>query len=446
METLAPLKQKERIVLLDAIRGFALCGILILNMPGFSGPYQWYFNFHVANETGRANVIAWYLQNFVFEGSFRAMFSMLFGAGAILLVARLEKAMPGLRPAEIYYRRLIWLLIFGLINAWVILWVGDILYCYAICGLFLFPFRNSSVRLLLALSVFFIAVLMFKGWLSTQESMEVRDKGLAAMAIEARKDSLTEDQKADLSRWKDRVESNKIEKQRKDAEKELKEVRQSYTGVWSHWRQLNHDIESVFLYDELFFDALIFIFLGMALFRMGILTGEKPWWLYASFVMVGYTSGLAWAWFMGHWWQQANFDYYRFMEIYPLKVSTFQVRRVCFSFGHLGMLILMWKSGMFGWLMNALARVGQMAFTNYLMQSIICTFLFFGYGFGLFGSIQRYEQFYVIGAIWVFQIIFSVVWLKYYRFGPLEWIWRSLTYWKLQPIRKDTPVSADVLP
>lgn len=446
MELVTPLQQKERIVLLDAIRGLALCGILILNMPGFSGPYQWYFNFYLANESGRANLIAWYLQNFVFEGSFRALFSMLFGAGAILLISRLEKNMPGLRPAEIYYRRLIWLLIFGLINGWVILWVGDILYCYAICGLFLFPFRNSSIRLLLTISLFFIAVLMFKDWLSRRESIELRDKGIAALAIEARKDSLTEEQKADLSTWKNRLESSKIENQRKEAEKELTKVNQSYTGVWSHFRQLNHDIESVYLYDELFFDAMIFILLGMALFRMGVLTGEKPWWLYAAFVAVGYTGGLIYAWFVGHWWQQANFNFYNFMEISPVKVTLFQIRRIFFSLGHLGVLVLLWKSGVFGWLINALARVGQMAFTNYLMQSIICTLLFFGYGLGYYGKIQRYEQFYVVGAVWAFQILFSVMWLKFFRFGPLEWLWRSLTYWKLQPMRKSTPAAPDMLP
>ncbi len=446
MEIATPIQEKERILILDAIRGAALCGILILNMPGFSGPFQWFFNFHIPGETGNANLIAWYLQNFVLEGSFRALFSMLFGAGTILLIARLEKTMPGLRPAEIYYTRLIWLLIFGLINAYVILWVGDILYCYAICGLFLFPFRNSSVRLLLLLAAFFVCVLMFKNWLGRQESFEVRDKGIAAMAIESRKDSLTDDQKSDLSKWKARLEDSKVEKQRKDADKDITKMHQSYTGVWAHLKQLNHDIESVYLYDELFFDAMIFILLGMALFRMGVLTGDMPWWLYAVFAVVGYSSVLIYAWFQGHWWQQANFDSYKYMELSPLHISLYQIRRIFFALGHIGVLVLLWKSGAFNWLLGWLARVGQMAFTNYLMQSVICTLFFFGYGLGYYGKIQRYEQFYVIGAVWIFQLIFSSVWLKYFRFGPLEWLWRSLTYWEIQPMRRSTPVSIDLLP
>ena len=80
--------------------------------------------------------------------------------------------------------------------------------------------------------------------------------------------------------------------------------------------------------------------------------------------------------------------------------------------------------------------VGQMAFTNYLMQSIICGLIFYGAGFGLFGKLQRYELYYVVAGVWVFEIVFSHIWLRYFRFGPFEGLWRSLTYWKAQPMKK----------
>lgn len=446
MAIASPLRPQERNELLDAIRGFALCGILILNMPGFSGPYQWIFDFRLNSETGLANRIMWYLQNFILEGSFRALFSMLFGAGVILLIGRLEGTLAGLRPADVYYRRLIWLLIFGLINAWVILWVGDILYCYAICGLFLFPFRNASPRLLILLTVFFMAVLGFKSWLSTQDAIQLREKGMVAMALESKKDSLTTTQKADLAKWKERLESQKIENLRKQAREDSIEVNQSYSKVWVHYRQLNHDIQSVYLYDEFFFDALIFMLLGMALFKLGILTGSGPWWMYAAFVVVGYLGVCIWGYAYGRWWQRADFDLYRFLELNPLEISLYQVRRLFASFAHLGVLILLWKSGAMKWVITAFARVGQMAFTNYLMQSVICTFIFFGYGLGLYGKIERYEQAYFIVGVWFFQILFSILWLTYFRFGPLEWAWRSLTYWKIQPLRKNSVLPPDSLP
>jgi uncharacterized membrane protein YeiB len=106
------------------------------------------------------------------------------------------------------------------------------------------------------------------------------------------------------------------------------------------------------------------------------------------------------------------------------------------SLGIFGLIMLMYKSGWFNWLFELMRPVGQMAFTNYLMQSFLCGMIFYGIGFALFGKLQRYEIYYVVLGVWIFQIIFSRLWLRYFQFGPLEWIWRSLTYWKKQPIRR----------
>ena len=84
---------------------------------------------------------------------------------------------------------------------------------------------------------------------------------------------------------------------------------------------------------------------------------------------------------------------------------------------------------------KGLANVGQMAFTNYLMQSIICTLFFYGYGLGYYNQLKYHQLYFVVAAVWIFQLIFSAIWLRYYRFGPFEWLWRSLTYWKKQPMR-----------
>ena len=97
--------------------------------------------------------------------------------------------------------------------------------------------------------------------------------------------------------------------------------------------------------------------------------------------------------------------------------------------------MLVFRSGRLSWLMKALSAVGQMAFTNYLMQSIICTLFFFGYGLGYYGHLKFHQIYYVVASVWIFQMIFSVIWLKYFRFGPFEWVWRSLTYWKKQPLK-----------
>jgi uncharacterized protein len=97
--------------------------------------------------------------------------------------------------------------------------------------------------------------------------------------------------------------------------------------------------------------------------------------------------------------------------------------------------MLLCKAGWMGWLLGRLGAIGQMAFSNYILQSVICAFYFTGYGFAMYGHLERHQLYYVVAAIWVFQLIVSPIWLRYYRFGPLEWGWRSLTYWKRQPMR-----------
>src|SRR5258708_8798652 len=127
METAAPVRQEERIFVLDVIRGIATYGILILNIAVFARPLVLIPNLNVFHETSLPNIVSWYITNFLLNGSFRALFSMFFGTSAVLIISHLAKNSPSLTPADIYYQRLIWLLIFGFIDAFVLLWTGDIL-------------------------------------------------------------------------------------------------------------------------------------------------------------------------------------------------------------------------------------------------------------------------------------------------------------------------------
>jgi uncharacterized protein len=121
---------------------------------------------------------------------------------------------------------------------------------------------------------------------------------------------------------------------------------------------------------------------------------------------------------------------------YLKATNTYDLGRWGMTFGHLGLLLLFIRSGIFVWLQRGLAAVGRMALTSYVSHSIICGIVFYGLGFGLYGEMARHELYYVVFAIWIFQLIISPIWLKYYRFGPLEWLWRSLTYLKSQPMKK----------
>jgi uncharacterized protein len=129
-----------------------------------------------------------------------------------------------------------------------------------------------------------------------------------------------------------------------------------------------------------------------------------------------------------------SFNWY---EITKSKVFEFyELQRFVHSIGIFGLVMLLYKSGWFKWLFTVMRPVGQMAFTNYLMQSLICGIFFYGIGFGYFGKLQIYELYYVVAAVWIIEIIWSHIWLRYFNFGPLEWLWRSLTYWRRQPLRR----------
>jgi uncharacterized protein len=176
------------------------------------------------------------------------------------------------------------------------------------------------------------------------------------------------------------------------------------------------------------------MFLGMAFFKMGILTGVAPVKVYWGMCIVGLGIGLVLSHFKIQQLVDAKFNWFEYTK--KSKFELYELSRTFRSVGILGLLMLLYKSGLFKWLFEIMRPVGQMAFTNYLMQSFLCGLFFYGVGFGMFGKLQRYEIYYVVGAVWAIQIIYSNIWLHYFRFGPLEWLWRSLTYWKKQPLRK----------
>jgi uncharacterized protein len=432
----APLAQSGRIEIIDSLRGFALLGILLMNIPAFALPYTMYLNLNIRHEYAGPNYYTWWIVNMGFEGTMRAIFTMLFGAGCLLLLSRLEKKSGVLSAADIYYRRLIWLLLFGIINAFIFLWPGDILYTYALCGLFLFPFRNLKPSWLLAFGIVFMLLYNLKETLRYYDNRDLRVKGEKVLAL-VKKDSttqLTDEQKADKTQWETFLEKQKLENLRKESDKETKEIQKGYFAVMGKFNPLNQRLQSSEFYNNYFYDAMCLLFIGMALFKWGVFTGERSKKFYWLLVIIGYAIGLP----LSYQWMNAyittNFD--RTLSADALIVDFYQEKRFFVSLGHIGVIMLLHKYRVLSGLLTLMARVGQMAFTNYLSQSIICVLIFYGVGFGYYGKLQRYEIYYVMAAIWLFQIVFSAVWLKYFLFGPFEWLWRSLTYWKKQPMRR----------
>ena len=424
--TPVPLTKKHRILFLDSVRGIALLGILLMNIAAQGDIFIFYDKLDLGQAITGPNLWVWIIEMGFFEGTMRGLFSILFGAGSYLLIKRLEKQHSGLEAADIYYRRLLWLLAFGLINAFLFLWPGDILYPYALLGLVLFPFRNLSPKVLLWIAVLLIAFGTYRENRMLFNAKEKIVKGRVAEGLEKSKKKLTEEQKGDLGKYKDFKEKHTSAGYMKEAKKETAKVQgKNYAEIFKEYRDVNMEIQSIYFYNS-WWDILLFFFIGMALFKSGFLEGRMNNGLYLAVTIVGIAAGL---WF--NYWlmskQYANkFDGVVLTEEVPFAI--YQTRRVLQTLGYLGLFILLYKVNIFRRMMDIFAPVGQMAFTNYLMQSIITSIVFFG--FNLFGRLERYELYYVVGAIWIFQIIFSHIWLRYFYFGPFEWVWRALTYLK----------------
>ena len=433
----APVSESDRIILLDSLRGIALCGILLMNIPGFALPFVQILDPSIRNELSGPNFFAYYIVELVLEGSQRAIFTMLFGASMLLFLNRLERNVDGLMVAEYYFRRQLWLLGFGLFNAYILLWFWDILYPYAIFGMLLFPFRRLAPKALLIAAGVCLLMMMVRENVNFYRDKGVIQRGEAVAAIDTTKVKLTDTQKEDLQAMQGMKGETSREAKEKNIKKNERKVLGSYPELYEAHSARSFRLETVGIFNFLFWDVLLFMFIGMAFYKTGIMMGNHPAKTYWFLFIVGLGVGLPLSYVRLQPMFEHQFNFYLIAK--NEHFEFYELSRVFRSLGIFGLIMLMYKSGWFNWLFLLVRPVGQMAFTNYLMQSFLCGLIFYGVGFGLFGKLQRYELYYVVLGVWIFQIISSHLWLRYFQFGPLEWVWRSLTYWKKQPIRRSGP-------
>jgi uncharacterized protein len=402
-----PTAPSDRIVALDALRGFALLGILVINIWLFGMPTIASFNPTLYGDFTGANYLAWAISHVFFEQKFVTLFTFMFGAGTVLFLESKErKGQPG---RKLYLSRTFWLLVIGLGHAY-LLWYGDILVFYALCGfLVVWVWRwRPSRQFLLGIVMFSIPSILYLlagvGYLSLSEDgrAEFETELLAAFGAEF------------------------------SPEREL----EIYQGAWLD--QVAHRAPVVFEYHTLGFAFEAFwmlggmMIVGMALYKWGVISNQRSARFYRR-VLVGVGgSGLALV-LVGVWLREV-FAW----QTVPILTIAFQFNywgALLLATGYLAGIMLLCRWLRDGLVVHALAAVGRTAFTNYLLQTVIATSIFYGYGLGLFGQLSRVELLGVVVLIWAIQIPLSVWWLGRFRFGPVEWVWRTLTYRKRQPIR-----------
>lgn len=401
----APVRGAERILALDVLRGFAVLGILVMNVQSFAMPFAAYSNPTGWGEPGTLGYWAWGIAAFFAEQKFMTIFSLLFGAGVALMLERLEER--GARIARVHYRRTVGLILIGAAHAY-LLWYGDILFTYGVCALFLYFFRNvrPSRLLIVGIVVLCVAPLFgqgFKLWVSTVPP-EQQAEFLAGV-------NPTDEMIA--------------------REVEL------YRSGW--WAQMEHRAPTSLVWQTLvllmftFWRAGGLMLIGMALYKWGVVTAARPPTFYRRLAVIGFALGVPLA-AAALWWNLYN-DF-SFAAIWFSSGVLNYFGSIGMSLGYVACVMLWCLTRRPGTGTRALGAVGRMALTNYLMQTVLCVLVFYGFGLGLFGYVDRAQQWLVILAVWAFQLVTSPWWLERFRFGPFEWLWRSMTYLRWQELRK----------
>ncbi len=403
--SLAPVPEHDRFQSLDVLRGVAVLGILAMNIRIFAMPRASYFNPLAYGDYGGLDQLWFWLTSVFADQKFMTLFSLMYGAGMALIS---ERAVAKGRPDRgLLLRRNAWLLVLGLMHAYLI-WYGDILVAYALCGLIVAFCRNWKPRTQVIVGILFLLV----------PSLILLAAGLSA------------------SQWPEADMKVALQDWSPDAEA-LAEELAIYRGGWLG--QLPHRVATAVEFQTAIFLFFTFwrvtglMLIGMALFRWGWLTAQRSSAAYRRLMIVGFGLAIpliAWGLVQN---ERGGWDY---IQTFFINGQFNYWGSVLMALGYIGLVMLWCLGDALPALRARLAAVGRTAFSCYIAQSLLCTLLFYGHGLGLYGTFGYALQALVVFAIWVLLLFLAPAWLRRYRFGPMEWLWRSLTYWQRQPMRR----------
>ncbi|MCR9245421.1 MAG: DUF418 domain-containing protein [bacterium] len=395
----APVVAADRIRSIDVLRGFALLGVLAMNMQAFAEVFAVYMNPYALGDISNFEFGIWTVHRVLADQKFMTIFSMLFGAGIVLMTER-AKARTG-KAAGLHYRRMLWLALFGFGHA-TLLWTGDILFFYGMVGM--------------------VAFLLRRVWLWLQVVLALLAFALPAVVFSFL-DQMPPEELADLAEmWSPSADY-------------IASTRETMRGPWFDQVAFRLGEWSGMLGFLVLFGWRIFanMLLGMVLFRTGVFAAQRSARFYGTLIVAGFVIGLPLCAYGVYDHVACDWDLVRSMGVGSLFNYT---GSLFVAFGWIGLVMLICRRGALPGLRERFAAVGQMAFTNYILHSVISTTIYNGHGFGLFGQVSRAWQVVIVLAIFGLQLWYSPIWLRRFRFGPLEWCWRALAYWQLPPMRR----------
>ncbi len=400
----------DRILTLDTVRGVAVMGILLLNIIAFSMPMPAYFNPTAYGGSTGADLAVW-LGNFIlFDGKMRGLFSFLFGASTLLVIDRAVAKGDG--PAKAHYARMVWLLVFGLIHLWLVWW-GDILSHYALVGMIAYLFRNARVTTMIGLGIALLVVqLVVAGMIPMVILMAKASPD--NLEMQAALDGMTIGFGVPPTDW-------------------IAEQVGLYRGGWlgiAIERFAENRFMPLFGLLQYGWETLAYMLFGMAALRTGMLAGQWDRRRYVKWATIGFGIALPVYTVYAVWLIARGFDLLAVATV--AMPATVPVRPFAII-GWACLIILLMRPG--GMLTTRIAAAGRMAFSNYLGTSLICTTLFYGFGLGWYGEMSRAEVYLVVLTVWALILLWSKPWLEHFAYGPLEWLWRSLSRGSIQPMR-----------
>ncbi|WP_455218089.1 DUF418 domain-containing protein [Kaarinaea lacus] len=418
-----------RFVQIDALRGFAVLGIFWINICVFAIPSIDGVVPPELNDDSLVNTLLGVFSEIYIEGTMRGLFSILFGASALIFLDEAKLATSGVELVDRYYRRTLLLVLFGLIHAYLLLWPHDVLYAYGLFGLFLFPLRKLSPWKLVACALVLLLIGDFKyippdeqtGEQPTLLNMDIMEEDNILPGGDSPGDmtpGMLEPVPGSNVTAQELVESS-IEAR---TELLIDLYHSGYVSIFNAQLEGVVEKQSLSIYQEFIFDIGGMMLLGMALFKFGLLTGRARRGTYLVLIVAGYVLG--------------SFIRYAIATDSPDPDPGYNLGRMFIALGHIGLVGFACQSKTFEYIIKKLAAVGRMALTNYIMQTLISIFLFYGIGFALYGALERYELIIICISVWIFQLLSSNLWLRWFKHGPLEWLWRSLIYGKRQAFRK----------
>ncbi|MFK0298513.1 DUF418 domain-containing protein [Brevundimonas sp. NPDC090276] len=428
----APVAAPQRLESLDLLRGFALCGILLVNIISMGGIWEAYVPMSTPN-LENPDWSAWLVQHVFLQGSMRGLFTLLFGAGMLLITLRGGSGKGTIEAADVYFRRCIALLVLGVGNVTILLFPGDILYVYGLSGFFLFAFRAARPRALILTSVLLIALLTgFQGASAYKRAVEARE-GRAVAESHLPAERLNSKQREALDAYQAAVAARQPTREARAEQTEQRTGGPVSLLKWSVHTWVDYAASSYTII--LVMECVAFMLLGMALFKLGVLTGEQSLRFYLLLMAAGYAVGLS---INGA--QAVAFWRNDFSPELWLSRATYEVGRLGVTLGHVGLILTLWKLNAFGFVGTGLKAMGRMALSNYLAQSAITSLLF--YGLDLWGRFDWWTLWGIAAIIWVALAIGSLLWLRVFAFGPMEWALRLVAYGKVPAVRRARLVTA----